>query len=133
VLPGRPSGEVFERGYSPALTELGRRHPVTAGLDAEGQWGRWFRQVDVEAPDGQVLMNGVSDRPLLVLKRVGEGRVAQLLSDHAWLWQRGLEGGGPQSVLLRRLVHWLMREPRWRRRRSPPAPTGRTSCSSASR
>ncbi len=111
VLPGRPSGEVFERGYSPALTELGRRHPVTAGLDAEGQWGRWFRQVDVEAPDGQVLMNGVSDRPLLVLKRVGEGRVAQLLSDHAWLWQRGLEGGGPQSVLLRRLVHWLMREP----------------------
>ena len=61
--------------------------------------------------DGQVLMTGVSDRPLLVLKRVGEGRVAQLLSDHAWLWQRGFEGGGPQAVLLRRLVHWLMKEP----------------------
>ena len=56
-------------------------------------------------------MTGVSDRPLLVLKRVGEGRVAQLLSDHAWLWARGFEGGGPQALLLRRLVHWLMKEP----------------------
>jgi hypothetical protein len=112
VLPGAPSGEVFERGYVPTPTELGRRHPVTAGLDADGaKWGRWFRQVDVEATDGQVLMTGVSDRPLLVLKRVGAGRVAQLLSDHAWLWQRGFEGGGPQAVLLRRLVHWLMKEP----------------------
>ena len=115
VLPGRPSGEVFERGFAPTLTETGRRHPVTAGLaPAEGEpgWGRWFRQVDVEAGDGaQVLMTGVSDRPLLVLKRVGGGRVAQLLSDHAWLWQRGFEGGGPQALLLRRLVHWLMKEP----------------------
>jgi hypothetical protein len=113
VLPGRPSGELYERGFAPALTEPGRRHPVTAGLSPEGepQWGRWFRQVDVEAEGAQVLMNGVADRPLLVLKRVGEGRVAQLLSDHAWLWARGFEGGGPQALLLRRLVHWLMKEP----------------------
>jgi hypothetical protein len=114
VLPGRPSGEVYERGFRPAVTELGDLHPVTAGLAAEadnGEWGRWFRQIDVEAPDAQVLMTGVADRPLLVLQRVGEGRVAQLLSDHAWLWQRGLDGGGPQATLLRRLVHWLMREP----------------------
>jgi hypothetical protein len=115
VLPGRPSGVVYERGYRPELTELGRRHPVTGGLvlaDTEDDaWGRWFRQVDVEVDTGQVLMSGVSDRPLLVLERVGEGRVAQLLSDHAWLWARGFEGGGPQSVMLRRLVHWLMKEP----------------------
>jgi hypothetical protein len=114
VLPGRPSGEVYERGFRPAVTELGDLHPVTAGLTHEsedGSWGRWFRQVDVEAPNAQVLMTGVADRPLLVLERVGEGRVAQLLSDHAWLWQRGLDGGGPQATLLRRLVHWLMREP----------------------
>lgn len=115
VLPGRPSGEVFERGFRPTLTEAGQRHPVTDGLAAderEPDWGRWFRQVDVEAEaDSQVLMTGVSDRPLLVLKRVGEGRVAQLLSDHAWLWARGFEGGGPQALLLRRLVHWLMKEP----------------------
>ena len=114
VLPGRPSGQVFDRGYVPTLTELGNRHPVTAGLQAEAggaSWGRWFRQVDAEAEGGEVLMTGVADRPLLVLKNAGEGRVAQLLSDHAWLWARGFEGGGPQSLLLRRLVHWLMREP----------------------
>jgi hypothetical protein len=114
VLPGRPSGEVYERAYRPTVTELGDLHPVTAGLSHDGEsgsWGRWFRQIDVEAPDAQVLMTGVADRPLLVLQRVGEGRVAQLLSDHAWLWQRGLDGGGPQATLLRRLVHWLMREP----------------------
>ncbi len=56
-------------------------------------------------------MTGVSDRPLLILKRVGKGRVAQLLSDEAWLWARGFDGGGPQAALLRRLVHWLMKEP----------------------
>jgi len=117
VLPGRPSGEVYERGFRPTVTELGDLHPVTSGLAHDGvtengeQWGRWFRQIDVEAPNGQVLMTGVADRPLLVLERVGEGRVAQLLSDHAWLWARGHEGGGPQAMLLRRLVHWLMREP----------------------
>ena len=113
VLPGRPTGEIFERGFRPAVTEAGHHHPVTADLSGEGEpdWGRWFRQLDVETDDSQVLMTGVSDRPLLVLKRVGEGRVAQLLSDHAWLWARGYEGGGPQALLLRRLVHWLMKEP----------------------
>jgi hypothetical protein len=34
-----------------------------------------------------------------------------MASDHAWLWSRGYEGGGPQADLLRRLAHWLMREP----------------------
>ena len=114
VLPGRPTGEIFERGFRPTVTGEGEHHPVTAGLRGEGEpeWGRWFRQLDVETQDGgQVLMTGVSDRPLLVLRRVGEGRVAQLLSDHAWLWARGFEGGGPQALLLRRLVHWLMKEP----------------------
>ena len=120
VLPGRPSGVVYERGFSPALTEIGQRHPVTGGLEAawadaahddDSPWGRWFRQVDVEVSDPQVLMSGAAERPLLVLARVGEGRVAQLLSDHAWLWARGFEDGGPQGLLLRRLVHWLMQEP----------------------
>ncbi|MFO1069388.1 MAG: hypothetical protein U1E14_12780 [Geminicoccaceae bacterium] len=128
VLPGRPSGQVFERGYTPTLTELGNRHPVTSGLQEESgeeAWGRWFRQVDVEASDGgEVLMSGVADRPLLVLKRVGEGRVAQLLSDHAWLWARGFEGGGPQSLLLRRLVHWLMREPQLEEEQLTARPAG---------
>ncbi len=37
--------------------------------------------------------------------------MALLLSDHGWLWARGFEGGGPQTELLRRLAHWLMKEP----------------------
>jgi hypothetical protein len=120
VLPGRPSGVVYERGFTPTLTDTGQRHPVTGGLEAawtgEGldessPWGRWFRQVDVETSDSQVLMSGAAERPLLVLARIGKGRVAQLLSDHAWLWARGFEHGGPQGLLLRRLVHWLMQEP----------------------
>src|SRR5437764_3168454 len=56
-------------------------------------------------------MSGVNDEPLLILDRQGEGRVAQLLSDHMWLWTRGFEGGGPQAELLRRLAYWLMKEP----------------------
>src|SRR5690606_733851 len=32
-------------------------------------------------------------------------------SDHVWLWARGFQGGGPHLDLLRRLVHWLMKEP----------------------
>uniref|UniRef100_UPI0013578991 hypothetical protein n=1 Tax=Geminicoccus flavidas TaxID=2506407 RepID=UPI0013578991 len=112
VLPGAPTGQVSELPFTPAITELGRRHPVTRGLDADGRrWGRWFRQVEVDPADASVVMAGAAEQPLLLLKRQGEGRVAQLLSDHAWLWARGFEGGGPQSLLLRRLVHWLMKEP----------------------
>jgi hypothetical protein len=119
VLPARPSGVIYEQGFTPALTELGNRHPVTADLvqpeadatDDQPPWGRWFRQIDVEVNGSQVLMSGAGERPLLVLERVGEGRVAQLLSDQQWLWARGFEGGGPQGLLLRRLVHWLMQEP----------------------
>ncbi len=115
VMPGRPTGKVIERGFRPMLTELGRRHPVTADLDGAAAetpaWGRWFRMIDAVAERGATVMRGVDDRPLLQLDRVGDGRVALLLSDHAWLWARGAEGGGPQAELLRRLAHWLMKEP----------------------
>ena len=74
-------------------------------------WGRWFRQVETDARDGEILMTGADERPLLVLDRIGEGRVAQLTSDHIWLWSRGFEGGGPQAELTRRVAHWLMKEP----------------------
>jgi hypothetical protein len=46
-----------------------------------------------------------------LLSRYGEGRVALLLSDHIWLWARGYEGGGPHLDLLRRMSHWLMKQP----------------------
>jgi hypothetical protein len=118
VLPAEPSGEVFERGFKPLVTALGERHPVTAGLPGDAtspdgipSWGRWFRQAEATSRAGHTLMTGVDGAPLLVLDRVGEGRVAQLLSDEIWLWTRGFEGGGPQAELLRRLAYWLMKEP----------------------
>ena len=114
VLPGEPTGEVIERGFLPAVSEIGRRHPVTADLaPVEGppQWGRWFRTVDTVVRRGVTVMVGADERPLLVLDRFGEGRVAQLMSDQIWLWGRGFEGGGPQAELLRRIAHWLMKEP----------------------
>ena len=114
VLPGRPTG-VTEAPFRPRVSTLGLRHPVTADLpgatDENPEWGRWFRIVDAVRIRGNILMEGDAGRPLLILDRFGQGRVAQLLSDQAWLWARGFEGGGPQAELLRRLAHWLMKEP----------------------
>lgn len=111
IMPAQPSGRVIEQGFRPAVTDTGERHPVTGGLPDTGNWGSWLRQIDVTPEAGETLMTGVEDRPLLVLDRVGEGRVALLASDQAWLWGRGYEGGGPQLELLRRLAHWMMKEP----------------------
>ncbi|QUJ76357.1 hypothetical protein KDD17_15905 [Sulfitobacter albidus] len=111
VVPATPSARVLEEPYLPVVPELGERHPVTQGLPQNGDWGRWLRQIEVTATSGDTVMTGIDDRPLLVLDRVGEGRVALLASDHAWLWNRGYEGGGPQLELLRRLAHWMMGEP----------------------
>ncbi|WP_458791670.1 hypothetical protein [Yoonia sp. MH D7] len=120
ILPGAPTARVFEEGYTPQITDLGARHPVTAGLqdfapnaDGDGPaWGRWFRLVGVTVPDtAKVVMSGLNDLPLLILDRIGEGRVALMTSDQSWLWDRGFEGGGPQLELLRRLAHWMMKEP----------------------
>lgn len=118
VLPAEPTVNVIEEAFLPRVTDLGERHPVTAGLeDAAGQgpdgpdWGKWLRQIDVEQISGHEVMSGVDERPLLLLDRVGKGRVALLASDHSWLWSRGFDGGGPQADLLRRVAHWLMREP----------------------
>lgn len=120
-LPAAPTGGVEELGFLPHVTASGIRHPVTAALpggprtandlDASPRWGRWFRQVDTVVSGGEVLMDGAEGKPLLVLGRYGEGRVAQLLSDHVWLWARGFDGGGPHNELLRRMAHWLMKEP----------------------
>jgi hypothetical protein len=114
VVPGEPTARVIEEGYLPRVTDMGQRHPVTEGLgplEGDPTWGRWLRQVEVDPGEGDVVMTGVDDMPLLILDRVGEGRVALLTSDQAWLWSRGFEGGGPQLELLRRLAHWMMGEP----------------------
>ena len=115
ALPAMPTGAVVEQGFHPRLTETGERHPVTRGLEGSAseppRWSRWFRLVDIQQPEGEVVMNGAGDRPLLVLNRHGEGRVGMLLSDQGWLWARGFEGGGPHVSLYRRMAHWLMKEP----------------------
>ena len=116
VLPATPTGRVLEQPFQAKLTEDGIKHPVTRGLPGGGDgehptWGRWFRQVDVRPERGRIIMKGAEDKPLLMLDRKGKGRVALLTSDHAWLWARGFEGGGPHTDLLRRLSHWLMKEP----------------------
>jgi hypothetical protein len=114
ILPVVPTAQVVVGGFRPALSELGNRHPVTEGLDKlapPGGWGRWFRLDELTVLRGQVVMTGPDKMPLLVLDRVGEGRVAVLASDQAWLWGRGYEGGGPLTEMLRRLAHWMLKEP----------------------
>jgi hypothetical protein len=118
VLPSEPTGRVIEQAFRPGVTELGEKHPVTGGLPGsnptvgeEAKWGSWFRLIETSAIDGSVLMNGPDQAPVLTLARRGKGRVATFMSDHVWLWARGYQGGGPHSDLLRRLSHWLMKEP----------------------
>ena len=122
ILPARPSGRVIETPFTPRLTEAGRRHPVTEALpgappasgatDPGETWGRWLRMIEAfPTPDATVAMIGEGNRPLLMLRRQGEGRVALIASDQIWLWGRGFEGGGPQLDLMRRVAHWAMKEP----------------------
>jgi hypothetical protein len=115
ILPAEPSGRMNDGAFKAQLTDLGKRHPVTRGLEGADEdpphWSRWFRLVDTRAAKGTTVMHGPDNKPLLLLSREGEGRVALLLSDHIWLWARGYEGGGPHIDLLRRLSHWLMKQP----------------------
>ncbi len=114
ILPASPTGSIQESGFYPRLSPLGTKHPVTRDLEGSDteppRWGRWFRSLDVNISQGETVMTA-GGKPLLVLDRVGDGRVAMLLSDQGWLWARGLEGGGPHVDLYRRISHWLMQEP----------------------
>jgi hypothetical protein len=119
LLPARPDGSLHEQAFRAHLSKDGDKHPVTRGLrgaHASGpekgpSWGQWFRQVDASVLKGNSLLAGVGDKPLLVLSREGKGRIALLLSDQLWLWARGYDGGGPHVDLMRRLAHWLMKQP----------------------
>ena len=120
ILPARPLNPqqaIIEQAYRPRISTAGARHPVTEGIPggntgaAEPSWGRWYRTIRTDQRAGTSVMEGASGAPLLILDRVGQGRVALMLSDHIWLWSRMHDGGGPQQELLRRTAHWLMREP----------------------
>ncbi len=124
ILPAHVpvEGGLIEGRFQPMPTALGRRHPVTADLpqmpsggQVAGGWGPWYRALLADQSHGQVLLTAPDGHggaaPLLVLDHVDRGRTAMLLSDQIWLWSRGEGGGGPQAELLRRVAHWLMKEP----------------------
>jgi hypothetical protein len=117
IAPAEPTGEDVEAPFQAKVSQEGLRHPVTRGLaglnakSGDGEWGRWFRLIGARATGGDTVMSGPDDKPLLMLSRVDKGRVGLLLSDQMWLWARGYDGGGPYLDLLRRLAHWLMKEP----------------------
>jgi hypothetical protein len=115
IAPARPTGDDFEGPFRAEISPDGAKHPVTRGLaggDATPPaWGQWFRRIGGEVTGGVSVMQGSDKAPLLVLSRAEKGRVALLLSDQLWLWARGYDGGGPYLDLLRRLAHWLMKEP----------------------
>ena len=113
ILPSEPTGDVVVQEFIPTMTDYGERHPVTANLkdNISNNWGPWYRMVEGITIAGDVLLEGPEARPLLILNRVGKGRVAQILSDQSWVWTKPGSNKGPQADLLRRLVHWLMKEP----------------------
>ncbi|VVC54298.1 hypothetical protein RHAL1_01193 [Beijerinckiaceae bacterium RH AL1] len=115
IAPARPDGTLVEEGFRAGVTDDGKKHPVTRGLVGADQsppaWAPWFRQISANVMRGTAIMDGAEKKPILVLSREGKGRVAELLSDQMWLWARGYDGGGPYLDLLRRLAHWLMKEP----------------------
>ncbi|WP_406854498.1 hypothetical protein ABEG18_18365 [Alsobacter sp. KACC 23698] len=115
AIPATPDGKIVEKPYLAHVTPTGARHPVTRNLPGSESepptWGEWLRLISADVKVGSAVMSGADDKPLLVLSREGKGRVALLLSDHSWLWARNFRGGGPHLDLLRRLGHWLMKEP----------------------
>ena len=112
VLPAAPTGQISEERFTPQISEIGQRHPVTRPmLSGEGEWGPWFRRIGARPLSGETVLEAPNGDPLLTLSHEGQGRAAILLSDQAWLWARGYEGGGPHDELFRRVAHWLMGEP----------------------
>lgn len=113
VLPTRPTGQTTTEPFRAELNDKGRLHPITrsfAGRDDQ-TWGPWFRTIENDPLSGNVLMEGPDGTPLFIIDRVGDGRVAMLMSDQAWLWAKGFEGGGPYQEMFRRTAHWLLGEP----------------------
>jgi hypothetical protein len=111
ILPVAPATARESQLLKPVLTDKGKTHPVSS-IFSNDQWGRWTGGVNAAQTTGDVLLETPQKQPLLVLRQLEQGgRVAQILTDSIWLWQRGFEGGGPYQALLQRTAHWLMKEP----------------------
>src|SRR5579864_1299588 len=55
ILPAEPTGDITEQPFRATLTEAGKRHPVTRGLEGSQSdpphWSQWFRLVDIKHSD----------------------------------------------------------------------------------
>jgi hypothetical protein len=115
IAPARPTGRLIESPFRATITENGAKHPVTRGLPGSEasppDWSEWYRLVGATTTRGVPVMAGAANSPLLVLSREGKGRIGLMLSDQIWLWARSYREGGPHLELLRRVAHWLMKEP----------------------
>lgn len=113
VLPTRPTGETLTDPFRPELNDKGRLHPITRSFAGrqDQSWGQWYRAIGNDPLSGNVLMEGPDGTPLFVIDRVADGRVAMIMSDQAWLWAKGHDGGGPYREMFRRTAHWLLGEP----------------------
>jgi hypothetical protein len=123
VLRAQGAEQLGPEQFTPAVTPLGARHPITRTL--QPPWGPWFELTPTTARAGETLMAAPGGVPVLQISNAGEGRVAMMLSDQLWVWARG-SPGGPWDELLRRLSHWLMREPELEGEQLTASTSGRT-------
>ncbi len=116
-FPACPTGSVIDGALlRPRSPNPGERHPVTR--DLPGSERRSARAgasgCAWSASDAQHGLDASCRARTTAAPRAqprGRGPRRALLSDHAWLWARGYQDGGPHLDLLRRLAHWLMKEP----------------------
>ncbi len=107
IIPINQAPEMIDNEFYPSITEKGLHHPITQNLDQK--WGKWDR-IFKTTTNANVLMKA-GENPLLIINQVENGRIALILSDKSWYWQRGFDGGGPFRELIGRTAHWLMKDP----------------------
>jgi uncharacterized membrane protein len=127
-----------------ALTEAGKRHPMTRLVNDEAQNAALWDSL--ERLDGMIRVPGVTEdgvvlavpsgeraegpsAPLVSVREVGEGRTVAITTDSTWRWRfcGPLLGGAAEAYpnLWRNVIDWVTRDPRLNRLKvdvSPPSP-----------
>ena len=114
ILPTSPIESLSNQKFRPEVTKLGIRHPITNKLKnnyKEKPWGEWTNHTRSKLISGKVLLHH-KNAPLLVIDKVGKGRVVQILSNDSWNWQKSLNGKGPLIELMRNSIQWLLKNPK---------------------
>jgi len=113
ILPSKSEGKNFVEAFTPKLTEIGKRHPITNNLDQNyevNRWGEWYRHIKTKKIFGKTLLEN-DNYPIMIVGTIGKGRVAQILSDQSWIWIKSNQNKGPLISLLRNTIHWLLKNP----------------------